>query len=454
MFFTLSNKETFLDLLQVKEVKFSRIYNKIEEIPMPVGEEVILVWKEISNDYQFLPIYICTPKGKSREFIAWATTYLKHMRPFTAFVRVVDIEEYIMLERIKNINVSSREINILVGLIIGELLTLQKMGRVKHLNSMAAESTLSYAFAKLFMHNLPFKTTDLITQYETTRNLAGVQTLSSKNIQIQLIWSYLQPIIEGDKSILFSRSDLSYQPIDDILDNLKNGFEISKPMIENVLAHSIGLNYIKDNMEVRVTNFENICSMISEIKISERSASFIIGYLANQISPGTLKHQMLLEPYFKRFPNIFVWYGVFAGLTLQSDVMSFSNGLGWQISKQLDRKINLFEYPESDICFNEYEMLLKTSKPDISFNTQSASNIVVELVPGIKTNVSWPPRKNEVGTNEQEQLQLFNTKDEVYSLDILGKKLYETVEIYEKLLGATNKTDKRPTKPRNKRNEQ
>jgi len=459
MFFAKADKKSFLDLLQSRNAKDIFSIQQFPLIPSLKDEELLLIWKDEPSHNNYFPIYICTPTGKEKELIAWTSTYLKTLKPVTAFTRIIDINEFEMLQHTKPMDLPIQIENVLVGSIIGEIFELYKYGSIKHQNSMAARSTFSYAIAMAYILNSPYNKMEIARRYDTVRKLAYLSIRPSYSTYLQGIWqNLLSAIVANLDDNNFFQERLFFYPIKNVLNSIANGLEITRAQIAEILHHPIDFPEIPSTyskIEVRVEQYEKVCEILTSNKqIHPQSASFTIACLANQITPGSFKHQALLEPYFRNYPGVYIWYGICAGLTQNSDIMSYNYGLGWRISRQLLSKSIVFESPTSDISFNEFDLLLKLDNPDTSFNTDYANSLTIELVPGISTLVSWPPKSElrESSYSKQTQLELdfkpSNTDN--ISLNKLGEKLYETIDIFEKLTGSNQKPKMDDKKPKNR----
>src|SRR5580700_10619287 len=53
--------------------------------------ELLLVWRDDPRDLCTLPNVIVTPSDQ-RDFFAWAATYVKPLRPLTAYIRISTFE--------------------------------------------------------------------------------------------------------------------------------------------------------------------------------------------------------------------------------------------------------------------------------------------------------------------------------------------------------------------------
>jgi hypothetical protein len=443
MVFTRANKETILDLFQVRQSSDALSTQDIAYTPIVYGEDLILIWKESDYRNQLFPVYICTANGKSKEFLAWSSTYLKQLKPLTAFTRVIEIDELNLLKtanQTETVSAQPKHINAFIGLIIGEVLELQNQGHVKFPNSMAARSTYSHAIAMAAIHHSPYRKVDIARNYVAARRLASLPLTPPFLSGLSGIWQNFLLVIDGaDRNADMLDEKLIFRPICEMMKYIAEGEDLSRTMMEDILRQKIDASAIPNvsqKVEDRVTSFEKASNLILTNKnIHPQSASFAIACMANHILPGTMKHFALLAPFSKYYPAITMWYGLCAGLTPNSDVLSYNFGLGWRINRQIMTKSPIFDYPSSDICFNEFELLLSLKAPDTAFSTDSANNLSVELVPGIQTLVSWPPRdKQDYAKHENDdgpQLDLFSYRPNSPSMHAFGKKLYELLDMYE-----------------------
>lgn len=459
MLFEKTDKKKILDLLRTGSTSYTCGLDKGNTIPSLNDEEFLLVWKEDDLRSRYFPIYVCTPSGKVREFLAWASTYMQQMRPFTAFTRVIDIDEFISLQQHRSIPVTSNFTSALIGLLVGETLELQNWGLVKYVNSMAAKNTCSYSIVSAIIHNSPYKKDEIAQKFFAVRKFAKIPFPAPLITSINGILQNLFKIMDTQS---FSNNSfderLTFFPICNALDEIANGVELTKWTIEDILRQPLNLIDIplkNQKVEDRVEAFEKACSLIVNSKqIHPQSASFIIACLANQISPGTMRHHSLLVPFARIYPGVFMWYGLCAGLTPNSDVFSYSGGLGWRISRQIMTEPSTLDYPNADICFNEFELLRTLENPEATFNTDWASNLSVELVPGITILIPWPPKANQpldfLPNEDCKQPDFFDLDNRSITIEILGDRLHELVNMFDKLSLSKRKYSVNESKPKAK----
>ena len=89
-----------------------------------------------------------------------------------------------------------------------------------------------------------------------------------------------------------------------------------------------------------------------------RERSFIAGYMASRIQPGSLDHFPVLFPVTDKLRESLLWYGACSGLTPESSVNAYGNGLGWLMKRELGRPLHWLDRPNCDIAFSEMSVLL------------------------------------------------------------------------------------------------
>jgi hypothetical protein len=130
--------------------------------------------------------------------------------------------------------------------------------------------------------------------------------------------------------------------------------------------------------------------------------SFVSGYLANAIAPGSFEHASLVlrsacEPH-----RTLLWYGLFAGLTPTSAVRDGFNGLGRRLLRDIASEGSVLDRPRADVALAELEMVTAERNGRPRFFTASSSAVHVEIAPCIGTMLRWA--STDLSTQPQELL--------------------------------------------------
>jgi hypothetical protein len=123
---------------------------------------------------------------------------------------------------------------------------------------------------------------------------------------------------------------------------------------------------------------------------TRRHRAFIVGYMASRIQPGSLDHFSLIFPAITELRESILWYGACSGLTPETSVDNYGNGLGWLIKRELGRPSHWLDRPNCDIALSEMAILFRSRESTkISLQTLASGVLKVEVFPLISTSVKW-----------------------------------------------------------------
>ncbi len=439
-------RRNLFDLLSIENVTSieSNFKNK---------ESIVLVWHEKPSRSFFFPDLICVPENMVRDFLAWALTYIPTFRPFTAFCRVIDIQSINEFSNFKyKLDRSTNFESIIIGTILGEILTHLSNNDIKRISPISIRNTLSYALANGFLlgHSIAINT-DIINRWRRLQITARQPIRILKDNSILNVWRVIELLnhsfnqissdSESDESLFLSASKnilaegIISKDIWRIITNDNQNLKISN-----------GLS--KKTREERVVIFEQSCNFLEDNKLfSDQQSSFLCAYLASQISLGSMKYIDLIKPCLKRYPDILLWYGFINGLYLKPDIYNEENGIGWRIWRDLFSLTQISIKPKADISLDELEVISNADRPNFNFLTESHTHMTVELMPSVCSLILWPPPAQK----GVQQLALFED-DVKYEKEIDPfLQLGETLEKAKVLYSECSKLKNNKRKPHKKK---
>ncbi len=206
---------------------------------------------------------------------------------------------------------------------------------------------------------------------------------------------------------------------------LKTSQKIDLQTWRDLVGSSRDLHSAQEKMqgsrEERVTRFESaVWSLSQGTAVNPEVASFLCGYLASLIDPGSLSHVRLVSPFLDRFPTAMLWYGLCAGLQQKSDVLSQFNALGRRVLRDIVNPESLLGRPQSDIAIDELDVFLRGDKPLRDFHRSSPRHISIELSPRIHTIMNWPDRS---GREQRDSIESRGYADIEYLAKQLGQAI-------------------------------
>jgi hypothetical protein len=375
------------------------------------------------------------------DFYAWAASFLGAFRPLSSFIRVLAWNVFrAVYQRPPIVDLP---IGPLIGAVLGEtMVNATSRGFLDALPTTAFESTY---FAAV-MRALAFGPNPLLLKlvengWHDTRELTEQPARRIPRSSLSKISLVVARLMADN--VLFSENlsgfDKSTDRLVSACRELQFEGRISATLWRKITRESLQRSPLEDfasfPKERRVEVFEAALQLLMPAEEGEPFAEFVVGYLAQLVSGGSLEHAHLILPIQERFPAAMVWYGICAGLTPGNRLQSENGHLGLKIQRRLLNATNLLGNPVCDIAYDEFKVLMRGARSGIVRQSHS-STLNVEIAPTINTLVRWPSRQSE-----QQRLLLDEEKRAVGIPDRLMelvKTLRDGLDIAESMIGKDN----------------
>lgn len=345
----------------------------------------LAIWSdELLDNRQALPRMIVTQSGEARNVLAWTATYSPAIRPFTAYCRVLDDNDFVNYYHSARKPKLSRVELAIVGAVVGELLSTEaawdRLIR-GHLTASSLQSSLIFVLMREFALYGAAKESKVASAWGRVRAITQQPGRSLQSVEVEKIASILRALSEQkesstkspfygwSESIIYGRP-LRDTPILGLADELTSG-----------------------TREDRVVIYDRIAKALASSNIPADQGSFLLGYLASSILPGTTRYANLIKPFSDRFPSALIWLGICAGLHPEAQVMQEFGGIGRRVLRDIVAPEELTGPPRSDISVAELEIFLGGDRRIEDFIRTVPSYLTVELIPCVQASVNWPPRK-------------------------------------------------------------
>lgn len=373
--------------------------DSIHEISLK-GNDLLLVWQRPPVEKFLLPNAIVVAEDGLKDFIAWALTYFRHIRPITAHCRILTpslakmTAEPVLSSNIPDIAPA------IIGMIIAEGITYS-VGRIdlNRLPLSAFSRTLSFVYAEaiekygnVFSGNLECLETTR-NGWISTRKMSNQPDLNMSASDISGVWTLVTNAI--DRKSQHQTDMVPDYPLLAALQSVKETGSIPGDLLRNMsdkfhIDDSLS-EIMKGPREIRVKAVDAAIHELAKGPDStKRQRSFLAGYLASLVQPGAIDHFQILFPVRSELPESFLWYGAFSGLNPGSSVFNYGNGIGWLINRELERPSNWLDRPDCDIALTEMEILMRDrGNSRLEVRTFVSGLLRVELFPLIYTNVKW-----------------------------------------------------------------
>ena len=149
MFAVIGDRKLLIDYLGTG-IQSPVFESRLPVLP-PLENSFYLLWEaQLGFDNNTLPAFIVLPDGQSKDFLAWASTFIGTLKPITAFIRVIEWSvAQTIFEHFTPTDISRFD-NSLVGLIIGEGLVRNNLSNPSDLGIGQCRLTASYAMSRAF----------------------------------------------------------------------------------------------------------------------------------------------------------------------------------------------------------------------------------------------------------------------------------------------------------------
>jgi hypothetical protein len=432
-----ASRKDLIDILQRGGASDRQELRRTDRVALDFrgAEDMQLIWADRDfpegarpsyHKSPILPRIVLVGAENRRDFLAWVWTYLTDFRPLTAYTRVLEPREFQTLPELDSVPRLGQFEEACIGLILAEAATYLEPVRDKPpaITPLSCAGTCSYAVArKLAIGRAQSETNirDVATNWSKARRLTRQPSLRLKEDDVWMPWAALAAISGSALSQPFAVQDVP-QAILESCNALFLGADQTSRLWTRLQDDHPALQDAKRAMEGpregRIIFFERFLkSLIPQRGTPEFSDSFICGFLASQIGPGTLDYLPLLAGYLDRFPTALLWYGLCSGLQRRSSLYGFAGGLGRRVLREVTRPEGVFDPPSSDIALAELDVLAGTDAAAVTeFRTGFQGAVSIEILPLVNTITRWPPRGAD-------QPELFSTETQPYEIRELLSQL-------------------------------
>gem|GEM_PF-1691657 len=368
------------------------------------NDDILLVWQRAPVDRFSLPRAAIIAEGSVSDFLAWVSTYFRHIRPFTAHCRLLtpSLAQRAMrsIASPSSPNIGSAD----VGLILAEGIAYS-VGKadLNRLPFSAFARTLSFALSESVRRYEPTASNDtsvleqVRSGWLSARELTSQAPLSLSPVEISGVWGAVLAAAGEDTEL---QPDLS---LVEALKGVRATGRVQDAAWANLTNHNQGVRTLVETMEGpregRVRAVEAaVRELIHGPEGTRKHRAFILGYMASRVQPGSLDHFPLVFPAVASLRESLLWYGACAGLSPETSVDNYGNGLGWLMRRELGRPAHWLDRPSCDIALSEMSVLLRNGTgPKPSVRTLASGALNVELFPLISTSVKWSEHSEEIG---------------------------------------------------------
>jgi hypothetical protein len=401
--------------------------------------DLLLVWRENPRDVPVLPEVVIVPTLGTHDFLAWTSTYLADYNPITAQLRVLDVAHTDRYFAPHPLLSTGRLQLIFAAIILAETLAYFEGERDPgSIRGVVFGSTYSFSRARdTKLWGQPTGDDDLFNNWRLARSTLRNPRLSVDPEDLRLPWRIVSQIATGKRQS-GQKSD------EDLLANASEQLfhkgQIDSDLLNQICVRaglpSTGDPSGKGLREDKVTALESMAKRKPNHDRTRDLYTFLCGYLANEISPGSFEHWAVVHRMFQDSRSVMLWYGLCAGLTPGSNVRDVFKGVGRRILRDVLSEGSVLDRPTADLALSEFGLtdVGRSGRP--VFFTQNSGFVQIEIAPCVTTLISWSAA--EPAPPEQDQLfkSIYRKPDPVVEAGVLEVRdtLRRLASAHEKLL--------------------
>ena len=351
---------------------------------------VTLAWRPNAPDAR--PI-VCVPNRELNDFFAFVSTYIANFRPYSAFFRIMPTELLPALGSRKHSTpkLGSRLVRAVAGASIAEATMRATHGRNRTQSLLPLlQASLSSALGQTILAGYPNPAVEWVVHewsaihVKSDENGQGIDFSKEARTAWRLVSRALEdsPGSGGDRTeqaiVLFIAAALRHGGVR--ADLLRSLLPITGPEgdFAQVLASS---------REERIGTFNNALVELRQHGDRGLRGQFAAGLLLAVAGNGSFEMLRTARQLDGWLRGAITWFGICAALFEESDVLSYADGAGRRLARDILRRHDPFDVPSADIGSAEYRFLDDSRAAIARVGAYSGGFLDVEILPGVLTRV-------------------------------------------------------------------
>lgn len=347
---------------------------------------ILLAWERDPLVHAELPCLAVLPEKDLIDTVAALNASPQAPSPFTSFCRLLSREEFAEYQNSDSLDLSSEDVSPFIALSYVEaLLHADGQAKFADLSPAVCNRTLSLSWAKAIARRVPFSQLPrLIEAWIDTYVLTGTPEKGSK---AKFTIASLTPILTTLTQLQFGGSASGIE-----LELCRAVASRAKEQQEEIWARlRANLSEVPTIAGIAEATREERASFF-QTAAQKNAPALVLGFLASQISPGSLDHLELAMR--QSNPQIGFWYAAFAALWRPAAIVSGQGGQGARLLRLAGRPFELTNSPQCDISHTELRVLIRAGLDQLARKLEHSGEMIVELVPLVTCAFRFPGRAN------------------------------------------------------------
>lgn len=344
-----------------------------------------------------LPIFIVPFESDFETLFADVATFHPSFSPISAYVHVCAETAANALgvgskKSGRSVRTDDRKVKLYLGSMLGEavtntLLDSQALSSA-NIGYASCAQTLSFSIARAKTLYPDVKIGEVASKWALAHKLTQKKiekTIFDAVIDIHGFVDIYSSNVKGnyrrDASI---DSDLVYGNLHGAVSEseLVNFFQSEFDISEQAKALSGAFNE-------RAAVFNSLVNSVGCASSTKQSKSACIAYYCNKILPGSFAHVGLLKDKVVAYPDIALWYAIYACLSPECNVRAIASGIGLKLIRDLLSPLAVEERPSCDISVDELEVLSRVSLKASVIKPKHRRLMRVSLLPGVDIEIAF-----------------------------------------------------------------
>jgi hypothetical protein len=414
---------------------------------------ITLLWEHNPRTHPRFPAAILVNEQEVRDLLAWLWTYGPELRPVTALTRVLSPSlAATSLDLAETPSLGELE-NAWLGVVVAEAVLTKSsrsiLAKPSHHDCLSTSSLVQARASAL-----GYSEDDSRALAKVCNRLRSQFSRDSRpeiESVFSRVWLILRQLARRD--LFGTHSSAAVEPVVSALNDLIERRDIREETWSALTRRWSTLRESRimsdASRELRVRLFEAFVGEAVNSSHLEEADAFLLAYLANQVSPGSLEHFQLFARNANVSSAVFAWYGFLAGLssgTRRQGVLAY---VGNRLVRDLLRRASIFDSPTEDIDMVEFDIAFESSRVERILLDEAGGQFSVGLLPGVSWTCFIPASSSTARETSKDSRIGEEVSEELKRLDrSIEDVRYAAARLFDRLKhsGSVSRGQPRPTK--------
>lgn len=345
--------------------------------------DVSLIWPEFRPGVR--PV-IAVNEAELQELYAFVSTYIPTVRPFTAFFRILPpgVVDELTTSPARHAD-DVRIARLVAGASLAEAWFVASKQSDRRSNALPLlRSSHSLAMGQGVLCRYGADTLQWVEKEWLNIHHTEVSRISDHDTG-GAAWPIVLAAVTSSGSMRDQSDKIIAEFLRDALDSGSVRPEMLR-RLSSLIGDELDLSsLLTSNREERISRFNS--AIVDFKRKGQRSirTEFLAGLMLALAGNGTFEMIRSTRELIGWLDGAVVWFGMCAALFEEGNVLSYANGAGRRIVRDLLRKSDPFEAPECDIASTEFRFMKEGNADLAQICAGSSDELEIEILPNVTT---------------------------------------------------------------------